>query len=51
MKRHVPKEPSTTGRRSKPTERRGERIIAGRYDLLRLIGKGGMAAVYLADDA
>jgi serine/threonine protein kinase len=51
VKRHVPKEPSTTGRRSKPTERRGERIIAGRYDLLRLIGKGGMAAVYLADDA
>ncbi len=31
--------------------RKSERVIAGRYDLVRVIGKGGMASVFLADDA
>ena len=33
---------------SSPSDQSGPRIVAGRYEIVRKIGSGGMGAVYLA---
>ena len=49
VKRHLRQQPRAARPDSTPPSRAGERVVGDRYGLLRVIGKGGMASVYLAE--